>query len=53
MFGSDSLASDYNVDYVKSIINNDNKILDELCISNEIKQKMFSTNLLRFLGLDK
>lgn len=50
MFGSDSLSHDYNVNYVKSILDTDNKILDELSISNQIKEKIFSKNLLRFLG---
>ena len=53
MFGSDCVADDYNVDYAKSIISTDTKILTELGIEKETQQKLFSTNIMRFLGLDK
>ena len=53
MFGSDCVADDYNVDYAKSIIATDTKILNELGIDKESQEKLFSTNVMRFLGLNK
>jgi predicted TIM-barrel fold metal-dependent hydrolase len=53
MFGTDCVADDYNVDYAKSIISTDTKILTELGVDKETQQKLFSTNIMRFLGLNK
>jgi len=50
MFGTDCTADRYNVDACKGLIENEIAILDELQISKEVQEKIFSSNLLRFLG---
>ncbi len=51
IFGSDCRASDYNVNWVRQWINRDNAIYDDLQIEKGILDRIYSANLLRFLGL--
>lgn len=51
IFGSDCRASDYNVKWVREWISRDNGIYDDLHLDENIRNSIYSTNLLRFLGL--
>ncbi len=53
IFGSDCRAETYKTTWVKDWLITDNRILDELEISNEIREQVFSKNFLRFMGIDK
>ena len=50
MFGTDSNADAYRGEWVSSWLNIDGKILDELGVSIENREKLYYKNLLRFLG---
>jgi len=50
LFGADCTADDYDAAYVRDILNRDNKIYKELGVSKENLEKLYATNLLRFLG---
>lgn len=49
-FGTDCEANCYNIKVAKEYIGTDEKIINSLSISKEIKEKVFSENLKRFLG---
>ena len=49
MFGTDSYAHNYNVSRVCDWIGFDNDILDELCISEEVRKNIYENNFMRFL----
>ena len=50
LYGSDCNASPYRSEWIKKWIDTDTAILDELGVSLEVREKMFSKNLMRFLG---
>ncbi|MBR5140515.1 MAG: DUF5596 domain-containing protein, partial [Clostridia bacterium] len=50
MFGTDSNANKYRAEWVGPWLDIDRKILDELGVSLENREKMYHDNLLRFLG---
>lgn len=50
MFGTDSNSDAYRSEWAKSWLSIDEKILDELGVSLENREKMYYKNLLRFLG---
>ena len=50
MFGTDSNANKYRAEWVSPWLDIDQKILDELGVSQENREKMYHDNLLRFLG---
>ena len=50
MFGTDSNSDAYRDEWAKSWLDIDEKILDELGVSLENREKMYYKNLLRFLG---
>ena len=49
MFGSDSLSDDYNVEWVKSWIERDDAIYDELGVTQEQREKIYHDNFLRMI----
>ena len=49
MFGTDSIADDYNPDWVASWIERDNAIYDELGVSDTVREKIYEKNFMRFL----
>ena len=51
IFGSDCSAPDYNFPWTEEWATRDSSILDELGLSEDVKTRMFSTNLERFLGV--
>lgn len=53
LYGSGCNASSYSNEWIKNRLDTDIKILDELGVSLENREKMFSKNLMRFLGKDK
>ncbi len=53
MFGLDNRASGYNINRAKAWLELDGKIMDSLNIPNEIREKVYYTNFLRFIGKDK
>jgi len=50
LYGSDCNATGYRHEWIGKWIETDTKILDELGVSLENREKMFSKNLMRFLG---
>ena len=50
MFGRDTDASNYDVQWTKDLIAQDTAILDGLGVTEEEKQNYFCNNLMRFLG---
>ncbi|PYG88724.1 putative TIM-barrel fold metal-dependent hydrolase [Ruminiclostridium sufflavum DSM 19573] len=53
IFGSDCNLDNYNSKWTKDWVKRDNEIYDKLSIGTDVKKKVFSENLKRFLGLDK
>ncbi len=51
IFGSDCSLDNYNSKWTKDWVKSDNEIYDKLSIDTVIKEKVFSENLKRFLGL--
>lgn len=51
MFGTDASASSYNSGWTKEWLKLDGQIMEELGVTEEIKEKVYCDNLLRFLGL--
>lgn len=51
LFGVDSSANSYGVEYAKDWINRDNSIYKDLSLSPEVVQKVYTKNLKRFLGI--
>lgn len=51
MFGTDSSASNYGGEWVKNWIEIDNRLYEKLGVSEEIKQKIYEDNFLRFIGV--
>ena len=51
MFGTDNLVHTYTVEWAKSWLNIDRKLMDKFGVSKEIRQKLYHDNLMRFLGL--
>ena len=49
MFGTDSIADDYNPHWVRSWIERDNAIYDELDVSEAVREKIYEKTLMRFL----
>ena len=49
MFGTDSIATDYNPPWVKGWLQKDNEIMDEMNVSEDIRQKYYFDNYMRFL----
>ena len=52
-FGIDSMANDYDVEYTKGLLRQEMEILDELGLDAATRQKYFSDNVLRFLGINR
>ena len=50
MFGRDTYADDYDVQWMKDLIAQDTAILNGLGVSEELQQQYFCGNLMRFLG---
>ncbi|MBR2861561.1 MAG: amidohydrolase family protein [Clostridia bacterium] len=50
MFGTDSLTTEYVPDWVGGWLRFDNEIMDELGVKNEVREKMFEKNFMRFLS---
>ena len=50
MFGRDSTADDYDVQWTKDLIAQDTAILNGLGVSEQLQQQYFCGNLMRFLG---
>lgn len=50
MFGTDSNAHEYSVDWAKKWLKIDSDILNKLGVSKENQEKLYYHNLLRFLG---
>lgn len=50
MYGSDSSADKYTADFITDCLDRDCSIMDELGVSEEIREKIYYKNLLRFLG---
>lgn len=53
MFGTDSGAENYKKEWAGSWIEFDNKIYDKLGVGEEIREKIYEKNLMRFLGLSE
>ncbi len=51
IFGTDCNTNEYNVNWAKDWILRDNSIYDKLEISCETRKKIYSENLLRFVGV--
>lgn len=49
MFGTDSITNDYNPSWVKKWLEIDNKIMDELNVSSDVRKKIYEDNFMRFL----
>ncbi len=49
MFGTDSIADDYNPDWVKGWLERDNAIYDELGVTDAVREKIYEKNFMRFL----
>lgn len=52
MFGTDSNSVGYRAEWVGGWLSIDGKILDELGVSRENREKLYRKNLMRFLGKD-
>ena len=50
-FGTDASADSYRAEWVESWLSTDRKILDELGVSLAEREKIYSKNILRFLGV--
>ncbi len=50
LFGVDATANDYNSEYAAAIIARDNDIFASLCVGEDVKEKYYHRNLMRFLG---
>ena len=48
-FGTDSITNDYNPSWVKKWLDLDNKIMDNLNVSQKIRKKIYEDNFMRFL----
>lgn len=51
MFGTDSSAATYGGEWVESWINIDNRLYEKLGVDQEIRQKIYEDNFLRFIGV--
>lgn len=51
MFGTDSIADKYSMDYASLWLTEDSKILDKYGVSKENREKLYHHNLMRFLGI--
>ena len=51
-FGTDGHANAYNIDFAKEWIQGDTKIYESMGFDEAQREKIFSKNLLRFLGVD-
>ena len=51
LFGTDGIADNYKAKWTKFWLDTDRKILDELGVSLENREKLYSKNLMRFLGI--
>ena len=53
IFGTDGYIGNYNASWTENWIKTDNEIYDKLEINEDIRNKIFGENLLRFLGIMK
>jgi predicted TIM-barrel fold metal-dependent hydrolase len=53
MFGTDSLAEDYHPEWAEKWLRIDNGIMDELGVSDAVREKIYEGNLMRFLKGDE
>jgi predicted TIM-barrel fold metal-dependent hydrolase len=51
MFGTDGTAHTYNPTWTKQWLDKDAEIFDRLGVGDELRQKLYHDNVLRFLGL--
>ena len=51
MFGTDSLTNDYTPAWVAGWLSEDKKIMDDLGISTEVREKIYEKNLMRFVQM--
>lgn len=52
-FGTDSVADDYKTKWAEKWLDTDRKILDEIGVSKENREKLYEENFKRFLGKDE
>ena len=50
MFGTDSITTDYNPEWVAGWIERDNAIYDKLGVTEEQREKIYCGNYMRFLS---
>lgn len=50
LYGTDSTADVYDEDFVRPILERDRRILDDLGVSGQNREKLYYQNILRFLG---
>ena len=53
VFGTDNRADAYNSDWCKRWLDIDNAIYKKLGVTEEIKEKIYCDNLMRFLGVSE
>ena len=53
LFGTDCTANHYNFEWAKSWLDRDQKIMNEIGVSESLQQYYFEDNFKRFLGLTK
>lgn len=53
MFGTDSLSTEYNPDWVGGWLKTDNEIFDKIGVTAEQREKIYNKNLFRFLSDEK
>ena len=51
IFGTDNRTFDYNFEWTEKWLDIDNAIYEKLGVTEEIKEKIYSANMMRFLGL--
>ena len=51
IFGTDNRADNYNSEWCKKWQNTDNAIYDKLGVNEDIREKIYCNNFMRFLGL--
>lgn len=53
MFGTDSLSTEYNPEWVSGWLKTDGEIFDKLGVTEEQREKIYNKNLFRFLSDEK
>lgn len=50
MFGTDSNVNDYNLKWLNDWLKRDNEIFSEISVGQDVKDRLYGKNLLRFVG---